>query len=67
MIIKLKRKKKHFLNVNVFSMKVLIEETIFTTLLLIGPPFKWPSKTYEGLAICWTKAEYLHFSLFLRP
>ena len=37
-------------------MKVLIEETIFTTLLLIGLPFKWPSKPYEGLAIFRTKA-----------
>ena len=45
-------------------MKVLIEETIFTTLLLIGLPFKWPSKPYEGLAICQTKAVPSFLTLF---
>ena len=62
--IKLKRKKNHLLSVNVFSIKVLIEETIFTTLLLIGLPFKWPSKPYECLAICRTKAVASFLTLF---
>ena len=57
----LRGKKGPYLIVNVFSTKVLIEDTIFP--LETRPPFyvvTWSSEPIEGLPVCRAKA-YLHF------
>ena len=57
-----------YFNVNVFSTKVLIWDTIFLPLLLETRDrhFTWSSESHEGLPVTGQR-EYLHFSVTLRP
>ena len=55
----------NYLSVNVFSMKVLIADTIFKVSNWRRDRH-WSSEPREGLAACSAK-EYVHFSVILRP